>query len=372
MGGFMHITDIRCYVVPHIAEQPRFRWRTGLPGDGDGTLPGEKSYYGVLRVDTDEGYTGCAYGRGPRLADIVQRRLKKAFIGADPLLTEDLWHKMWELDRIEEFQVYDLGVIDIACWDIKSQAAKMPIYKMLGGNNVKVPAYASTVTWETMGEYEQHIKECIDEGFFAFKLHAWGDPKADAELSKNLRKWCGPDAELMFDGSAGWDYVTSLRFGRILEDLNFFWLEEPMREFDLTSYSELCHALDIPILGAETPDGAHWNASTWIQMRALDMMRTEVGFKGGLTGGIKVAHLAESFGMRCEVHGMGWGNAQLCAAVPNNDYYEQLVIDTQQIKELKDIGPLSIVDGYLTVPDEPGMGPQPDWTALERQAVMIV
>lgn len=368
----MRITDIRCYVVPRVAAQPRFRWRTGLPGDGDGTPPGEKSYAGILRVDTDEGLTGCAYGRGPRLADIVFRRLKQAFIGADPLLTEDLWHKMWELDRIEEFQVHDLGVIDVACWDIKSQAAKMPVYKLLGGNNVKVPAYASTVTWNTMEEYERHIKECIDEGFFAFKLHAWGDAKADAELSKNLRKWCGPDADLMFDGSAGWDYVTSLKFGRMLEDLNFLWLEEPMREFDLVSYTELCHSLDIPILGAETPDGAHWNAATWIQMRALDMMRTEVSFKGGVTGGIKVAHLAESFGMRCQVHGMGWGNAQLCAAVLNNDYYEQLVIDTQQIKELKNIGALSIVGGYLTVPDEPGMGPQPDWAEIERQAVMVV
>ena len=56
-----------------------------------------------------------------------------------------------------------------------------------------------------MGEYERHIKECVDEGFVAFKLHAWGDWKEDAKLCRNLRKWTGDDATLMFDGSAGWD-----------------------------------------------------------------------------------------------------------------------------------------------------------------------
>ena len=63
--------------------------------------------------------------------------------------------------------------------------------------------------------------------------------------------------------------------------------------------------LDIPVLAAETSDGCHWNAATWIQHRALDMMRTSAHYKGGITGAIKVAHLAESFGMRAQVHGGG-------------------------------------------------------------------
>ncbi|MFP3896449.1 MAG: enolase C-terminal domain-like protein [Anaerolineales bacterium] len=368
----MEITDIICYIVPHTAQEPRFHWREGLPSAGDGTPPGEMTYSAIIKAETDEGYIGHAYGRGHRVADIVRRRLKTEFIGRNPLLTERLWHRMWELDRLEEFNVHDLGLIDIACWDIKSQAAGLPLYQLLGGNDNRVPAYASTVTWDTMDEYERHIKECMDEGFFAFKLHAWGDAKRDAALSRNLRRWVGEDADLMFDGSAGWDYVTSLRFGRVLEDVGFLWYEEPMREFDLPSYAELCRALDIPVLAAETCDGCHWNAATWIEQRALDMMRVSVGFKGGFTGAIKVAHLAESFGMRAQVHGGGWANAHLCAAIPNNDYYEQLVIDSEQIKGLKDDGSLSLVDGYVTVPDEPGMGPQPDWEEIEERAILIV
>lgn len=248
----------------------------------------------------------------------------------------------------------------------------MPVYKLLGGNNPRFPAYASTVTWDTMDEYERHIKEAMEEGFFAYKLHASGDVRWDAELSRNLRRWTGDTADLMFDGSAGWDYVTSLWFGRVLEECDFLWYEEPMREFDLPSYAELCRALDIPVLAAETCDGCHWNAATWIQQRAVDMMRVSVGFKGGFTGAMKVAHLAESFGMRAQVHGGGLGNAHLCAAIPNNDYYEQLIIDTEQIKGLKDSGPLSVVDGYVTVPEEPGLGPQPNWQEIEQKAVLVI
>jgi L-alanine-DL-glutamate epimerase-like enolase superfamily enzyme len=162
--------------------------------------------------------------------------------------------------------------------------------------------------------------------------------------------------------------VTSLWFGRVLEEANFLWYEEPMREYDLTSYSELCTALDIPILGAETCEGAHWNVSTWIQQRALDMVRISRR-KGGYTGAIKIAHMAESFGMRAQVHGT---DVQLSAAVPNNDYVEVLVINSEQIKGLKDQGRRSVIDGYMYASDDPGLGPRPDWDEIESRAVLTV
>jgi L-alanine-DL-glutamate epimerase-like enolase superfamily enzyme len=368
----MQITDIKCYVLENPAPVPAFRWRQGLAGAGDGTPPGELSASAILKVETDEGIIGMAGANdGYAAASLVRRRLKK-LIGQDPLLTERLWHEIWEIDRIEEMRVHHLGLLDIACWDIKARKAGLPLYKLLGGHDNRVPAYASTVTWDTMDEYERHIKECMEEGFFAFKLHAWGDARNDLRLSHNLRKWAGDEADLMFDGSAGWDYVTALKFGRGLEDANFLWYEEPMREFDLPSYAELCRSLDIPVLAAETPDGCHWNAATWIQYRALDMMRTSAGFKGGITGAIKVAHLAESFGMRAQVHGGGYANLHICAAIPNNDYYEELVINTEQIRGLKSKGELSIVNGYVTAPEEPGVAPHPDWAEVEAKAVLVV
>jgi L-alanine-DL-glutamate epimerase-like enolase superfamily enzyme len=176
----------------------------------------------------------------------------------------------------------------------------------------------------------------------------------------------------MFDGSAGWDLTTSLKFGRVLEECGFYWYEEPMREFDLTSYRKLADSLDIPVLAAETSDGVHWNAATWIDMAALDMVRTSSFYKGGLTGALKIAHLAEAHGMKAEVHGMGVANAHLGAAIPNNDFYEQLVFSTEHIKGLRKQNELPIIDGFITAPETPGLGLDVDWAALEKIALAVV
>ncbi len=369
----MRITDIRCYLIedPYVGDS--FRWRAGLPGSGDGTRAGKVPRSAVIRMETDEGITGALKtGRGEAVMSLVDRRLK-TLIGGNPLLTEDLWTKVWELDRLEEMQLHSLGLIDLLAWDIKSRKAGLPLYQLLGGNNAEIPVYASTVTWDTMDEYERHIKECIDEGFTAFKLHAWGDAKEDARLSRNLRKWTGPDAVLMFDGSAGWDYVTSLWFGRVMEECGFYWYEEPMREFELGSYRKLCDALDVPVLAAETSDGAHWNAASWVQAGALDMLRTNPMMKGGMTGALKIAHLAECHGMKAQVHGMGLPQAHICGAIPNNDFYEELVISSQQISGLKHGSHgMKIVGGKLTVPATPGLGYEPDWAWIEKTALASV
>nr|WP_280871224.1 enolase C-terminal domain-like protein [Labrys sp. LIt4] len=319
-------------------------------------------------MDTDAGIHGAMeLVRGASAIDLIARRYH-ALIGENPLMTERLWKLIWEIDRVEEIHMRSLGILDVLCWDVKSKAANLPVYQLLGGNDPKVPAYASTVTWPTLDDYERHIKLCMDVGFTAFKLHAWGDVKRDIELSAALRKWTGPDADLMFDGSAGWDYVDALKVGVALQDLGFSWYEEPMREFHLGSYAKLCEKLTIPVLAAETSDGVHWNMASWIEAGALDMTRVSAFYKGGFTGAMKIAHMSESFGMRAQVHGMSLENAQLCAAISNNDYYEQLVVDERQIRNLTSLGPLAIEDGYLNVSSEPGVGYDYDWAGLDRSA----
>jgi L-alanine-DL-glutamate epimerase-like enolase superfamily enzyme len=363
----MRITGFTCWLV-EVDPGPKFVWRKGLHGSHGDVRPGTRPQAAVIRMETDEGLFGSVeLGRGAAMMDLVARRFH-SFIGENPLMTERMWHLMWEIDRIEEVHMRALGILDILCWDVKSQKAGMPIHQMLGGNDRVVPAYASTVTWGTEAEYERHIKLCRDLGFTAFKLHAWGDVRRDIALSRALRRWVGPEAVLMFDGSAGWDYVDALEVGLALQDEGFAWYEEPMREFYLGQYAKLCAKLTIPVLAAETSDGAHWNMASWIEAGALDMTRVSAQFKGGFTGAMKIAQMSDSFGMRAQVHGMGLENAQLCAAIRNNDYYEQLVMNEDQIRGMKDLGPLAIVDGKLTVSDQPGLGHRTDWDRLDATA----
>ena len=364
----MKIESFTCWTFEG-SRAPGFIWRDGLPGSNSDIPPNALPHKAVIRMQTNEGLFGTTIqSSGDAIMDMVRRRYHH-FIGENPILTERVWSRVWEVDRLEEFNIRTLGILDTLCWDVKSQRAGMPIFQLLGGHDPKVPAYASTVTWPTLGDYERYIKMCRDVGFKAFKLHAWGDVARDKELSIKLREWVGPDADLMFDGSAGWDYVDALEVGRVLQDQGFLWYEEPMREFYLGSYRKLADKLDIPILAAETSDGAHWNMASWIEDRALDMTRISSAMKGGFTGAMKIAHTSESFGMRAQVHGMGRENAQLRAAISNNDYYEQLVMNEEQIKGLDQLGDLSIMDGVLSVSEEPGLGYEVDFDELDKIAL---
>src|SRR5690606_10156577 len=167
--------------------------------------------------------------------------------------------------------------------------------------------------------------QCLALGYPAIKLHAWGDARKDARLCQDLRAHVGPDVPLMYDGSAGFDLVDAIYLGRALAEADYLWYEEPMREFSIESYKRLREKVDIPLLSGETADGAHYNIADFIAGGAADLVRTSCWFKGGMTGALRVAHLAQAFNMRAEVHGMGLANLHLACAIPNNTYYEQLV-----------------------------------------------
>jgi L-alanine-DL-glutamate epimerase-like enolase superfamily enzyme len=339
------ITDVTVEVVESAVEHP-FRWREGLPGSGTSQINA------WLRIETDEGVTGRAHSaHGRIIEELVDRRLRDMLVGHDPLLKEHLWERAWEIDRIEELPIYALGLADIALWDITAQVAGLPLYKVIGGYRESIPAYASTVTFETTEEFLHVADQCLDYGFKAIKLHAWGDYRKDARLCQDLRAHVGNDIDLMYDGSAGFDLVESLYVARALEEANYLWLEEPMREFNIEAYRKLADAVLIPILSGETSDGCHYNIADFIVRGAADMVRTSTHYKGGITGGLRVAHLAEAFNMRAEVHGGGLPNLHLACAIPNTTYYESLVYSLDLVVE-PGIGR----DGCIAPPDRPGIG----------------
>ena len=127
----------------------------------------------------------------------------------------------------------------------------------------------------------------------------------------------------MIDGYHWYSRMEALKIGRALERLNFTWFEEMMSEQSIASYAWLAGQLDIPILGPETAAGKHWTRADWVKAGACDILRAGVPGVGGIGPTLKVAHLAESFGMDCEVHGSSAGNLAVCAAIKNCRWYER-------------------------------------------------
>ena len=341
----MRITDVQIQLVDRPAGPP-FRWRAGLPGS-DPTTTGA-----VLRIMTDMGIDGLAHTRrGVIVKDLVERRLRDELIGQDPLQKEWLWHRIWELDRIEEFPLYALGLIDIALWDITGKAAGLPVYQLLGGFRDRIPTYASTVTFASTEEYLDVADQCLGLGYPAIKLHAWGDARRDAALCQALRARVGPDVPLMYDGSAGFDLPDAIYLGHALAEAGYLWYEEPMREFSISAYKQLAAAVRVPLLVAETSDGAHMNTADFIVSGCATFVRTSAGLKGGLTGAMRIAHLADAFRLRAEVHGGGIVNTHLCMAISNTTYYESLVTTNPVARE-----PAVDEHGLVQAPTAPGIG----------------
>lgn len=351
-----------------------YTWQIGRPGSGDGRAP-DRTYRCILRIETDDGVDGYAVGRKGRIdIDLIERRIGRELVGKDPLNTEFLWERIWDIDRIEEFPIYTLGLADIALWDIKGKVAGLPVYQLLGGYRNRIPAYASTASYDTEKEYLSVIEAALSRGYRSVKLHLrHRDVRTNAKLCAAVRKLVGDEFSLTLDASALWTYTDALWFGRALEELSFEWYEEPMREFDLESYAKLCRDLDIPILAPECSDGAHWNAGEFVRRGACDIVRTSTHYKGGFTGGIKVGHLAESFGMRAEVHGGGLANLQLGLALPNNSYYEDLVIGADTIEQRRDGESVPFKDGYVRLPEGTvGVGWGYDAAVLEKSCIQKI
>jgi L-alanine-DL-glutamate epimerase-like enolase superfamily enzyme len=345
----MKITHVEVHRIDVPAANPPFRWRDGLSGSapvGDGA---------VLRIGTDEGAEGVALfarpGAAVILQDLVDRVFREELLGADPFQREWLWHRVWELDRIHELPLPALGLIDIALWDLAGRVYNEPVWRLLGGFREAIPAYASTTTFATTEEFLDVADQCLALGYRGIKLHAWGDARKDAKLCLALRQHVGEDIPLMYDGSAGFDLPDAIYLGKALSEADYLWYEEPMREFSISAYQRLAESVAVPLLVAETSDGVHMNSADFIKAGAATFgVRAGTTLRGGITGAMRTAHLADAYRVRAEVHGSDIPNHHLCMAISNTTYYESLVTASTVVRERH-----VDADGLVHAPTGPGI-----------------
>jgi L-alanine-DL-glutamate epimerase-like enolase superfamily enzyme len=345
----LRITHVESHRIFQPAANPPFAWRHGLLGGAP------DAEIAVLRLGTDAGVEGVAMlprpGAGVIVDDLVERLLRDQLIGQDPLQRELHWHRIWELDRIEELPLPVLGLVDIALWDLAGRLAGQPTWQVLGGYRDKIGAYASTATFTSVEEYLDVATQCTELGYQAFKVHAWGDARKDAELARRLRAHVGDSLPLMYDGSAGFDLPDAIYLGRALADAGFLWYEEPMREFSISAYRQLARSVSIPLLVAETSDGVHMNSADFIAAGAATFgVRVGTQMRGGITGCMRTAHVADAFRLRAEVHGPEITSRHLCMAVPNTTYFESLVTSTTVTRK-----PEIDAAGFVHAPAGPGI-----------------
>lgn len=379
----MKITDITVRRFRYMSKTVRDSEGHGHPG------PEHEAVQSLLTIETDEGVQGHAFGAPSQAA--IDSLVKPYIVGEDPFYRERIWQNLKERQRLHMSTMSDkvLTAVDLALWDLAGQALGQPVHKLLGAYRDKVPAYSSTMcgddlagglaTPEDYGRFAQWSKE---RGYPAFKLHTWQPPypnapsvKRDIAACAAVREVYGPDAHLMLDPYHYYSRLEALELANGIAALGYHWMEEPMDEHSMSSYVWLCEQTALPICGPETAEGKMYNRAEWIVAGACDLVRGGVGDVGGLTPLMKIAHLAEAFGMAMEVHGGGVGNLHaLCAMGTPGQYYERGLLhpfidyDTPApwLNELVD--PMDD-QGYVHVSQKPGLGMDINWAYITDHLV---
>jgi L-alanine-DL-glutamate epimerase-like enolase superfamily enzyme len=338
---------------------------------GQSLLPHITEFVAV-EILTDEGVTGecLSLGGGMGMAHYLANTIKPLLIGRDPAQRELIWQDMWELNRLWFTPLFAIGIMDCAIWDLYGKSVGKPVHELLGNYRDKLPAYASSMTKPSVQAFVDEALRYKEMGYHGYKLHVVGRPDEDIKACRAVRKAVGDDWALMIDVVSAYNQTDALRVGRVLEELNFEWYEEPLRDYDLHGYKMLAANLDIPILAAEVNVGSIFTMQEFVTNRALDILRASVAFKGGIGPTKKAAALAEAFGLNVEIHNdanpmLEGANLAVAMSIKNTKYYEQLVPEKLfqfGVKEQIQVDR----EGYIHAPTGPGIGVELDWEFINR------
>lgn len=361
----MKITEVRGCALDVPGKE--YSWIEGLPGEGK-----TRDVF-LLRILTDSGLEGqCVWHHEGRIMLEITKDVFKSVVGYDPLNREQIWQKIWYADRIKYMPIHAQGCLDVALWDLGAKAAGLPLYKLIGAARERIQAYASTLSYGDPEAYRTLCREYIEQGYRAIKLHVTGEVRKDIEICRLVRDTVGDDIILMLDVNGKYTHQEALWAGRELEKLGFTWFEEPVRDYDMYGLEELRSKLDIPILMAETSHGSYFDVANHIRNKTAGIIHTDWYLKAGITGVMKTAHLCESFGITCQVHGPGLPNLHAAMCISNCEYYEQIVPEDMFHFLQKNEPTRPDKDGYVYPPTAPGLGMEVDWEQVEKYKVAEV
>ena len=336
---------------------------------------GASALFVTLKVHTDDGIEGIGYAGFT--SALMMKALRETLdalagqtIGSDPMMIEAIGARLLTLGgggSPSGLVTRAVSAIDVALWDIRGKALGQPVYRLLGGFADRVPAYASGHLWRTydLDMLAKTGPELVERGFRAmkFRLGAEDSDAKEIERMRVMREAIGDDIDLMVDINQGWDINTTLRIGRLMADYNLYWLEDPTHYQDYVGYARIADALDTPIATGEY----HYGTVPFRHMlenRSLDIVMVDLLRVGGLTGFMKVAHMAEIYNLPVVSHLATEVLAHAIAAAANGIYVEYM----PWTFDLFTTEPL-IEDGMIVLPQSPGLGVEFDEEKLTKYAV---
>ena len=302
------------------------------------------------------------------------------FLGRDPFEIERHVHL---LDNLQFFYGR-MWPLEIALWDLMGKISGQPLWKLLGGRSNRVRAYASMGQRRPTPERAAAARQLRDRGFPALKLRFYADSLAEnLAVARAVRDAIGPEMDLLVDANQGWqmpwdtrapwDFKTALWAADALAELGVYWLEEPLPRHDYRGMAALRQRAKVRIAGGEG-NRDYAELRECLQHGSLDVYQADVAWSTGVLRARQLATEVQAAGAIYSPHTWGDGlvllvNLQVAAALSTAPFIEFPFDPPEWTTARRDyILPAPIEadeQGYVTLPDAPGLGVELDWAALE-------
>ncbi|MCY3832114.1 MAG: mandelate racemase/muconate lactonizing enzyme family protein [Chloroflexi bacterium] len=364
----MKITDI---------ELRQYRWERGAP-IRNGMHTYTHSGLNLLHIHTDADLTGIGWAHKPQslgMAQVAQGLLehfKPLLIGEDPFNYRRIWEALWvpKLVGRRGLTTRFISGIDIALWDLMGKAAGRSVHKLLGAARDRAPAYIAGGYYgegKGLAGLAAEMEANLALGAKAVKMKIGGASIADdVERVRVVRETIGSEVKLMVDANCAYNLREALQIARKIEPCDIFWFEEPLPPDDYRGHGKLADATSIAIATGEN-EYTRYGFRDLIAHEAAAIYNADAQVLGGITEFMNVAALAGAHNLQIAPHGDQEIHLHLVGAIPNGlivEFYRDTV-DENRGHVFEENLRLD-ADGWLTIPDRPGLGFRPNYDFLER------
>lgn len=348
----------------------------------------------LVRVRSQDGAEGISVPNASRLIDaypIFLNRVAPFCIGTDARRWEE---NLWELYRFNSNYKFQglafwvcVAAAETAVLDMLGKVSGKSIGELLGGvRKREIAVYRASGNRGNRPEEElEYLKKLIAEtGAHAVKFRLGGRMSKNADslpgrtetLIPMVRKAFGDDVTLYADSNSSYDAEHAIRIGRLMEEYDYAFFEEPCRFDHLEETKEVADALSIPVAGGEQ-EFSHWRFRHMIGHRVVDIVQPDLHYYGGFVRAMRVARMAHAAGMSCTPHmsGSGLGHvdvAHFVSCIPNPAEHHEFKGNTD-LPVSSDTSSLKCENGILRVPSGPGYGItiEPDFVRRAKPVASI-
>lgn len=333
--------------------------------------------YLFVKVTTDEGLVGWGEGLPNHFRSVAAfiGECRRFLLGQDPMRIEHLWQTLyrgffWKGGFIH---CSAISAVEMALWDIKGKALKVPVYELLGGRvRDRIRLYAH-IGGETIDDLKRSAEERLRQGFNAVKfcpvppmrpLEGAGVIRESVARVKGVREVLGWENDLLLDLHGRTGPATALLFSEEVAPYKPFWLEEPCQPADVEALAEIAARSPVPIATGERLF-TRWAFREVLEKRAASVLQPDPCVCGGIFELRKIAAMAEAYYVGVAPHNpygpLNLAAAlQLAACTPNFVIQEHATLGEGILK-----APFEQRNGYVLVPEGVGLCVEVDEAKLE-------